>query len=128
METVRVDVRRSVAGSDVEVDLASARFVAHLMDAQFEVGKIKFGLDAIIGLVPVAGDLASMGIGLYPIYLARKHGLSRAVILRMWGNLAIDLAVGVVPVVGDAADVLVKANLKNVAILEKGLKKKYRLP
>lgn len=127
METMRVDVRRSVQGSDVETDLATARFVAQLMDAQFEVGKLKFGLDALLGLIPVAGDLASLGIGLYPIFLARKHGLGKAVILRMWANLAIDLAVGIVPVIGDAADVLVKANLKNVELLEKQLKRKYRL-
>jgi len=127
METVRVDVRRAVGGTSIEADLAAARFVAQLMDAQFEVGRIKFGLDAIFGLVPVVGDVASMGIGLYPIFLARKHGLGRAVILRMWANLGLDLVVGIVPVLGDAADVLIKANLKNVALLEKHAKRKYRL-
>ncbi|HRK30238.1 MAG TPA: DUF4112 domain-containing protein [Tepidisphaeraceae bacterium] len=128
METVRVNVRRSLEGTDVEADLAAARILARVMDAQFELGTVKFGLDAVLGLVPVVGDLASMMVGMYPIYLARKHGLGRTVILRMWANLAIDFAAGVVPVVGDVADVLIKANLKNVALLEKHLRRKYHLP
>jgi hypothetical protein len=126
VETLRVDVRRA-ATSDLETDLEAARLVAQLMDAQFELGKIKFGLDALIGLVPVAGDLVSLGIGMYPIYLARKHNLGRTVILRMWANLATDFAVGLVPLVGDAADVLVKANLKNVALLEHAAGRRYGL-
>ena len=122
METVRVDVRRAALPS-VEADLAAARMLAQLMDAQFEIGKFKVGLDAILGIVPVAGDLVSLGIGLYPIFLARKHQLPKRVILRMWMNLGLDFVVGAVPVVGDVADVLVKANLKNVALLEKALKR-----
>lgn len=122
METVRVDVRRAALPS-VEADLAAARMLAHLMDAQFEIGKFRVGLDAILGLVPVVGDLASLGIGMYPIFLARKYKLPKRVILRMWMNLGLDFVVGVVPLVGDAADVLVKANLKNVALLEKAMKR-----
>lgn len=124
MEAIHVDVRRA-AMPDLEADLQTARFFAHLMDAQFEVGRLKFGLDAILGLVPVVGDLASMGVGMYPIYLARKHGLPRRVILRMWANLAVDFAGGLVPVVGDVADVFIRANLKNVALLEKAARRKY---
>lgn len=127
METVRVDVKRAAAGTDIETDLVSARFVAQMMDAQFEVGHVKFGLDAILGLVPVVGDVAALAVGTYPIYLARKHGLGRSIILRMWANLAIDLAAGVVPVIGDVADVMLKANLKNVALLEKHARRKYKL-
>jgi hypothetical protein len=66
----------------------------------------------------VAGDLIALTVGTYPIYLARKHGLGRTVIARMWANLAVDFVGGLVPIVGDAFDVVYKANLKNLKLLE----------
>lgn len=126
MEAIHVDVRRA-ATPDLETDLQTARIVAQAMDAQFEIAGIRFGLDAILGLIPVAGDVASLAIGVYPIYLAKKHGLPRHVILRMWGNLALDFVGGLVPIVGDAADVFIRANLKNVELLEKAARRKYAM-
>jgi hypothetical protein len=89
------------------------------LDAQFAIGGIRFGLDALIGLLPVIGDTIGLIAGTYPIHLARKHKLGRTVVLRMWANLAIDYFGGLLPVVGDAFDVGYKANLKNVELLEK---------
>jgi hypothetical protein len=102
----------------LEQDLAIARLLAQAMDSQFEIAGIKFGLDAVIGLVPIAGDIVSFAVGTYPIYLARKHGLGKLVVGRMLMNLGADFLIGVVPVVGDALDVFVKANLKNYKLLE----------
>ncbi|MCS7033070.1 MAG: DUF4112 domain-containing protein, partial [Phycisphaerae bacterium] len=96
METVRVNVRRS-ADQSLQTDLATARMLAQLLDAQFEIGRLRFGFDAILGLLPVVGDFASLCLGLYPIFLARKHRLPRHVIWRMWANLGLDFAVGIVP-------------------------------
>lgn len=117
---IRVKVARVATGqSDLATDLKIAETLATWMDSKFEVGGVKLGLDALIGLVPVAGDAISFGIGLYPVYLARKHKLGGVVIARMLGNLGVDFLAGSVPLAGDVLDVFVKANLKNLALLKK---------
>jgi hypothetical protein len=108
----------------LEEDLRRARLFANLMDAEFEVLGVKFGVDALVGLVPGIGDTLSGLAGLYLVYLARKHRLGKWVEWRMVGNLVADWAIGVVPVVGDFADVAFKANLRNLAILEKAVEKR----
>jgi hypothetical protein len=127
MSTIAVNVKRAdqyEAVDELEADLQRARLIAKLLDSQFSVGGIQFGIDAILGLVPAAGDLVSALIGAYPIYVAKKHGLGKAVQVRMALNLATDWAVGVVPVVGDVADVMFKANIMNLKLLEKAVEKK----
>src|SRR5262245_4371166 len=118
MSTLAVNVRRRFDSSNIHEDLDRARRLATLLDAQFELAGIKFGFDAIVGLIPVIGDTIALLAGLYPIYVARKHGLGRVVEMRMWANLAIDYFGGLIPVVGDLFDVSYKANLKNVSLLE----------
>src|ERR1043165_6301071 len=109
METVAVNVRRKIrTPSSLEDDLKVARFIATLLDSQFEVAGIKFGLDAIIGLVPGVGDLITGLVGCYPIHLAKKHNLGKPLQMRMAWNLIADWAVGSVPVVGDLFDVAFK--------------------
>jgi hypothetical protein len=124
-QAVRVNVRRRMdtpgGAADIWTDLARAEALAKLMDAQFEVAGLKLGADAIIGLVPVAGDALSFAIGMYPVYIARKHKLGRRVIARMMLNLGIDFVIGSIPVAGDFFDVLHKANLKNLALLQQAV-------
>ena len=128
METVSVNVRRTARkASTLEEDLKVARFIAVLLDSQFEFAGIKFGLDAIVGLVPVVGDLLTGLVGCYPIHLAKKHNLGKAIRVRMAWNLIADWAVGSVPVVGDVFDVAFKANLKNLALLEKAVEKQRKV-
>lgn len=109
---------------DLEADLAKARWLANLWDAQFSLGGIKFGLDAIVGLIPAVGDLAGFLAGLYPLVLVQRHGLGKVVQARMFANLLADFAIGAVPVVGDMIDVGFKAHLKNVALLERAAAKR----
>lgn len=120
--TQRVSANRVGFGSGpvrtLEQDLEIARMVAKAMDSSFSVGGIKFGLDAVIGLVPVAGDAITLAVGMYPIFLARKHKLGKLVIGRMMANLGLDFVTGLVPLAGDAFDVLFKANMKNLKLLE----------
>ncbi len=125
-EPQRVNVARAGTAASLEQDLAIARRLAKLMDSQFEIAGVKLGLDSLVGLVPVAGDLVSLGIGLYPIFLARKHGLGKLIVTRMLMNLGTDFVVGAVPLVGDVADVFFKANLKNLKLLEDALLKRQR--
>jgi hypothetical protein len=125
-EPVSVQVHR--AGTlpkpgELEADLARVRQVAKLLDSQFEIGGIKFGWDAIVGLVPVVGDIVMGLVGTYPLYIARKHNLSKFVRARMIGNLLVDWAIGSVPLVGDFFDVGFKAHLKNATLLERAAEK-----
>lgn len=108
---------------ELERDIERVRTMARAMDAQFEVAGVRFGWDSIIGLVPVAGDLATALIGIYPILIARKHNLSKLTRWRMAANFALDMAVGAVPLAGDVFDVAFKANLKNLALLEREAEK-----
>jgi hypothetical protein len=99
------------------------------MDGAFVIPgtKVRVGLDAIIGLVPIAGDLIASLVSSYLIWEARQLGASRWVIGRMIANTTIDTLFGVVPIVGDAFDVLFRANLKNLALLRRHLEKRGRL-
>lgn len=128
MSAIPVDVQRVAPGqrrvADLGTDLERVRKMAKLLDAQFEIAGIKVGWDAIIGLVPVAGDVATALIGVYPLHVARKHKLGRTVQARMAANLLIDWAVGAIPVVGDLFDIGFKANLKNLKLLEKAAAKR----
>lgn len=121
-ETIQVQVERP--DSELEEDLARVRRLAKLLDAQFEIAGIKVGWDAIVGLVPVAGDIVTTLLGLYPLALARKHKLGKTVQTRMAMNLVIDVAAGSVPVLGDVFDVAYKANLKNLKLLERAVEKR----
>jgi hypothetical protein len=126
MSTIAVEARRVGTMSrpgELERDIERVRLLAQAMDAQFEVGGVKFGWDAIVGLVPVAGDILAAVIGLYPIYIAKKHNLSKLTRTRMAANLIFDWAVGSIPLAGDVFDVAFKANLKNLELLERAAEK-----
>ncbi len=109
---------------DLERDLGRLTRLARLLDTQFSVGGVRFGWDGIIGLVPVAGDLTTAFLSLYPLYLAGKHGLGSVAIGRMLGNIGVDLLVGAVPVVGDVFDVAYKSNRRNLEIFRKAIEKR----
>jgi hypothetical protein len=110
-------------------ELARQRLVAltRLMDEAVEVPALgtRVGLDALLGLVPVAGDLISAAIGLYIVAQARELGASRWLQARMVGNLLLDVAVGAVPLAGDLADVYFKAHRRNLKLLQKTLGEPY---
>lgn len=102
--------------------------LSRLLDNAFTVPgtNIRFGIDGIIGLVPGIGDLVSMGLSSYLVWEARRLGLPRRKIMRMIGNVAFDTAIGAVPLLGDAADVLFKANRRNMRIIREHLEKEAR--
>ncbi len=79
----------------------------------------RIGLDAIVGLVPGAGDLAGAIVSSYVVVIAARLGVGGPTLGRMVGNIAIDAVVGAVPVVGDLFDVGWKANRKNYDLLER---------
>ena len=108
---------------ELERDLQRVRALANLLDAKYSVGGIQFGMDAILGLIPIAGDTITGLLGLYPLYIARKHGLGRFIQSRMIGNLLLDWGVGAIPLLGDLFDVQFKSNMKNLKLLEEKIQK-----
>lgn len=106
---------------DTALRLARLRRWQRLLDEAFPIPgtRFRFGWDAIIGLVPGAGDLVSGLFGVVILYHAHRMHVPGVVQARMFINLVIDLAVGLVPVAGDVADVFWKANTRNMAMLER---------
>lgn len=100
--------------------LTSLRTIARLFDDLVPIPgtKMRFGLDAILGLLPGGGDLIGGAVSAYAILLATRVGAPASVIARMGLNIAIDTLFGILPVLGDLFDVGWKANRKNVELLE----------
>lgn len=103
--------------------LARLRRVAWLIDAVFVLPgtRVRFGLNSVIGLLPVGGDAVLGLISLAIVYRAHQMGVPRAKIGRMLGNVAMEVVGGAVPIVGDLFDVALKANLRNIALVEEHL-------
>ncbi|WP_036526874.1 DUF4112 domain-containing protein [Novosphingobium resinovorum] len=83
------------------------------------------GLDAVIGLVPVAGDLIAAAMGLYIVWEARNLGMSKWQLARMTANVGFDTLVGAIPVAGDLFDFLFRSNSRNLKIIRKHLDKHH---
>lgn len=81
----------------------------------------KVGLDAIAGLVPVAGDVLTGLLGLYIVWEARMLGLPKWQLARMLANVAVDTAVGAIPVAGDLFDFAFRSNNMNLKIVRRHL-------
>lgn len=94
--------------------------VATIMDNAIPIPftQKRFGLDALIGLVPNAGDILSLGISGMLILTILRHGVSFSVLLKMIGNIILDASVGSIPILGDIFDFSFKANRRNVKLLK----------
>ena len=97
--------------------VARLKRLEQTLDRQFSIGGIRFGIDGIIGLVPIVGDVVTGAIGLYVIGEARRLGATRWTIARMLVNWGIDVTVGALPIVGDIFDIAWKSNTKNLRLL-----------
>jgi hypothetical protein len=102
--------------------------VAKLLDVAFILPgtNIRYGIDGIIGLIPVVGDIIATGLSLWLVYEARALCAPWYVTARMFGNVAFQGVVGMVPVAGDAIDVLFRANMRNARLLRNWLEKQPR--
>ncbi len=83
------------------------------------------GLDAVLGLIPVAGDLLAAAMGMYLVWEARNLGMSRWHLARMAANVGFDTIVGAVPVAGDLFDFVFRSNSRNLRIIRKYLDKHH---
>jgi hypothetical protein len=113
----RSDAQRARSISEVEA-------LAWLLDNSIPVpgtGGRRFGIDAIIGLVPGIGDLASGALGLLVVWRGSRMGLPRIVVGRMLLNTLLDIAIGAIPILGDAFDLWFKASTRNLNLMRRHL-------
>ena len=102
--------------------------IARLLDVAFILPgtNIRYGIDGIIGLIPVVGDIVATALSLWLVREARALGAPWHVTARMLANVAFQGVVGTVPVAGDAIDVLFRANMRNARLLRAWLERQPR--
>ena len=112
-----------------EQRMARLDALAKLLDVAFILPgtNIRYGIDGIIGLIPVVGDIITTAISLWLVREARALGAPWHVTGRMLGNVALDGVVGIVPMVGDAFDVMFRANIRNMRLLRRWMDKQPRI-
>ena len=114
-------------GTDPASIRARVEALELLLERSFRIPGINvpIGLDGLIGLVPVLGDVITTALGAYMVWEARNLGLSKWHLTRMGANVAFDTVLGLVPVVGDAADFMFRSNTRNLRIIKKHLDKHH---
>lgn len=109
--------------------LKQVQFLAKVLDEAFVIPGTnqRIGLDSLIGLIPVGGDLLGVALSSLIVYHANKLGVPKSIQSKMWQNIVVDALVGLVPVLGDVVDVTWKANKKNALLLEEHLRREQRV-
>lgn len=111
------------AGRDPAAVRQRVELMEKLLERSFVVPGLNrpIGLDAIAGLVPVAGDLITAGLGAWLVWEARNLGMPRWQLWRMAANVGFDTVLGAVPLVGDVFDFLFRSNSRNLRIIKRHL-------
>ena len=106
---------------DADARLRWVARIAHLMDSQFRLPgtNFRFGLDPLLGLVPIVGDLSSMVVSVALLLTMLRHGASGTVVVRMALNILLDTLISAVPILGNVFDFAYKSNERNVALLRR---------
>lgn len=101
--------------------LKKAQKLANLTDSKMHIPflGIPVGLDFLVGLIPVVGDIIMVVISLSIVRMAKSMQVPKKLRITMLRNIAIDFILGLIPFVGDVADLFYKSNQKNVRIMEK---------
>jgi len=86
---------------------------------------MRVGLDSILGLIPVVGDVITAAMGAWLIWEARNLGMSKFHLARMAGNVGFDTLVGAIPLAGDLFDFVFKSNSRNLRIVRRWLDKHH---
>jgi hypothetical protein len=108
-----------------EQRLARLEALAKLLDIAFILPgtKIRYGIDGILRLIPVVGDLIASALSLWLVREARMLGAPWYLTARMLANVALEGTVGMVPIAGDAFDVMFRANIRNMRLLRRWIDK-----
>lgn len=118
------DFVKAAAPSE-DAALRRLQTVANLLDSAFLIPgtKQRVGIDAIIGLIPGLGDVATTLLSSYIVWEARNLGISKFATARMLANLGIHATIGSIPLVGDVFDAFFRVNQRNMRILRAQLGK-----
>ncbi len=114
-------------GTDPASVRARVEAMEMLLERSFRIPgtNMPVGLDSLIGLIPVLGDIVTTALGAYMVWEARNLGLPKWKLMRMGANVAFDSALGLVPLVGDAADFVFRSNTRNLRLIKKHLDKHH---
>jgi hypothetical protein len=95
-------------------------YVSYLMDEKFRLPgtNFRFGLDPLLNLIPLVGDLSGFAVSAVLVVTMAKHGASRKVIILMVINIILDTTIGAIPVIGQIFDFAYKSNSKNIKLLK----------
>jgi hypothetical protein len=112
-----------LAGRDPAVVRRRLAALARLLDSAVGVPgtRVRFGLDTVLGVVPVAGNVITTALSAYIIAEAARLGVPPAILVRMAANVAIDALLSAIPAAGIVLDTVMRANLRNVALLDEHL-------
>lgn len=116
-ERDRMERKRGAAGDPPE--LQALEGLAWMLDSSIPLPgtRMRIGIDSLLGLIPVVGDLIGMALSSFILIQAARLGVPRVTLLRMGFNVTLEAVVGLVPFAGDAFDMVWKANKRNVDLL-----------
>lgn len=114
-------------GTDVVSVRKRIEAMEHLLEGLFRIPGTnrKIGLDVILDVIPVGGDLIGALMGGWMVWEARNLGMSKTQMARMFGNVGIDFLLGIIPVVGAIPDFLFRSNTRNLKIIKRHLDKHH---
>lgn len=94
--------------------------VSYLMDEKFRLPgtNFRFGLDPLINLIPIVGDLSGFAVSSMLVLTMAKHGVSRKVLIMMFLNIVLDSTIGAIPIIGQVFDFTYKSNSRNIKLLK----------
>jgi hypothetical protein len=131
MRIDREQIERTAGRLAIGRDPASVRQRIEAMELLLERAlavpgtRMRVGLDSILGLIPVVGDVITAAMGAWLIWEARNLGMSKFHLARMAGNVGFDTLVGAIPLAGDLFDFVFKSNSRNLRMVKRWLDKHH---
>ncbi|MES2055507.1 MAG: DUF4112 domain-containing protein [Pseudomonadota bacterium] len=110
-------------GRDVAAVRQRIEAMEHLLEGLITIPGInrKIGLDVILDVIPVGGDVIGSVMGAWMVWEARNLGMSKTQMARMFGNVGVDFLLGLIPVVGIIPDFFFRSNTRNLKIIKRHL-------
>jgi hypothetical protein len=126
---MRIDERLSLptVGTDPQSVRARVEAMEKVLERLIVIPGIKrpVGLDVILDVVPVVGDIAAAALGAYIVWEGRNVGMSKWQLSRMAGNVGIDWLLGLIPWVGAIPDFFFRSNTRNLRMIKRHLDKHH---
>jgi hypothetical protein len=126
---MRIDERLSIpsVGTDPQSVRQRVEAMEKVLERLFVIPGTKrtVGLDVILDVIPVVGDVAAAALGAYIIWEAKNLGMSKTQMARMGGNVGIDWLLGLIPVIGIVPDFFFRSNTRNLRIIKRHLDKHH---